>query len=192
MNPLDLERFHAADELAFAEIIASVTPALRRQIIKYVGADRDLADDLYSEVCERIFDRRRDYRGDGPVAAWVFQLCARICIDYLRKEARAKRRTRPFDTPLGIAIDSRLEDERVRDAERLQSRLERVTDAVVALPPRMRAVALSHWYCGHPAAHIAREFGLTAPTVWTTLSKARTLLRGRLEPLVRTPSRTPT
>jgi len=192
MNPSEFKRLHVGDEQFFAALIASLQPALRRHVNKYAGADPDFADDLYSEVCERIFERRRDYRGDGPVAAWAFQLCARICIDNLRKAARAKARTRPFDTLLGIATDSRSEEERVRDAERLQSKFETVTDAIVSLPPRMRVIAISHWYFGHPAAYIAREFGLTAPTVWTTLSKVRTLLRRRLEPLGRAPSRTPT
>lgn len=191
MTPDQLERFHSGDEEIFGALVASLGPAIRRQVDGYAGRDRDFADDMYSAVLERLFDRRRDYRGEGPIGAWAFRLCARICLDHLRTNARAKRRVKPLDTPPGIATDSRLEGERVMEAERLEARLDAITDAVVSLPPRMRVVALSHWFLGHSAAHIAHQFALTPPTVWTTLSKAKALLRSQLEPLTRTPSFTP-
>jgi len=187
----ELEQFRAGDEDVFATLIASLQPTLRGQIRRYVGADEDLVNDLFSEVCERIFERRVDYRGDGPIAAWAAQLCARICVDHFRRNARAKVRARRFDTPSGCANDSRSEEQRVKDAEARQSQLETVTDAVVSLPPRMRAMVISHWYLGHPASEIAKEFGLAWPTVWSALSRAKRLLQARLKPRTRTPPQTP-
>jgi DNA-directed RNA polymerase specialized sigma24 family protein len=90
------------------------------------------------------------------------------------------------------AVDSRSDLDRTRTAEAFQARLEVVTDAVMALAPRRRLIAILHWYFGWTAAHIARELHLTAPTVWTTLSQIRGTLRVELAPLVRVPSHTPT
>jgi RNA polymerase sigma-70 factor, ECF subfamily len=191
MRPFQLDRFHSGDEQVYADVVASVQSAVRREIRRFVGTDRDSEDDLYSATCERMFDRRRDFRGEGPVEAWVLRLCTRMCIDQRRAARRVASRTRPLDIVPEVATDSRSDDERVRDAQQLESRLEAVSDAVVSLPPRMRAMALSCWYFGHRPAHIAREFGVTAPTVWTTLSKARTILRRRLETLVQSPSAIP-
>jgi RNA polymerase sigma-70 factor (ECF subfamily) len=190
MEKIDLVKFQAGDGRVFAELMASLDRTLRHQIAKFV-TDRDEADDLYSELWEKIFERRREFRAEGPFAAWATILCRRICVDHARSAARARRRVRLFVTPVGTATETRSDRERIRDATHQDARLESVTNAVVALPPRMRAIAISHWYFGHSAASIAREFGLTAPTVWTTLSKIRTLLRARLLQVVRTPSRTP-
>jgi RNA polymerase sigma factor (sigma-70 family) len=191
METIDLKKFYEGDERVFAELMASLQPILRKQIVKFSYADDDEADDLYSEAWEKIFERRREFRGEGTLVAWAAVLCWRVCVDHVRRAARAKRRVRPFDTPTGIDTDTRPEHERVRDAVRQDARLESVADTVVALPPRMRAIAISHWYLGHPAAYIAQEFGLTVPTVWTTLSRIRALLKVRLLPFLRMPSQKP-
>ncbi|MFC2968532.1 sigma-70 family RNA polymerase sigma factor [Acidimangrovimonas pyrenivorans] len=53
--------------------IEAAIPALRR----YAGAlvrDRDAADDLVQDCLERAVARRGDWRGQGPVRAWLFRI----------------------------------------------------------------------------------------------------------------------
>jgi len=191
MHVSELELLHAGDGRLFGTLIVSVESALRRQIRGFVGADRDAADDLFQDVCIKIFERRQDYRGDGPFGAWCYRVCTTLCLDRVRQAARTQRRPPLVEGELDAAADSRSEPDRTRTAEAYQARLETVTNAVVALAPRKRLIAILHWYLGWPAARIAYELHLTAPTVWTTLSQMRGILRLELAPLVRAPSLTP-
>jgi RNA polymerase sigma factor (sigma-70 family) len=191
MQPSELERFHAGDDAAFAALLASLDPALRRQIRARVGDDRDVIDDLLDETHAKIFERRLTYRGIGSIASWASRLCERLCADHSRRESRGRRLILLIEAPSDTASDSRSESDRVRIAEAYQSRFEAVTDAVAALPPRKRAIALAHWYLGWTPAHIAREFGLKSATVWTALSQIRATLRRDLAPFARVPSLTP-
>jgi len=164
---------------------------LRRTIASYVGAAHDEADDLLNDICLKIFDERRSYRGEGSINAWARRLCATRCVDHLRGVARYTRRISSIGELSDVDVDSRSEADRARLAEAIQQRLEAVTDAVVALPPRARAMAISHWYFGRKPSRIARELHVSPRTVWTTLSQVRAKLRRKLAPLARTPSLTP-
>lgn len=186
MQQTELVRLHAGDDRFFGTLLSSVEAMLRRQIRRYVGVDRDAEDDLFQDVAIKIFERRQGYRGEGPFGAWCYRLCGRVCADHVRRAARAQRRMPLVDGPYDAAADSRSEHDRTRTAEAFQTRLDAVTDAVVALAPRRRLIAISHWYLGWTAAHIARELHLTAPTVWTTLSQIRATLRQELTPRGRT------
>jgi RNA polymerase sigma factor (sigma-70 family) len=191
MHTNALKLFHAGDEELFETLMASVEPALRRQIRGYVGDDRDIVDDLFQDVSIKIFERRRAYRGDGPFGAWCFRVCASLCRDQLRRAARTQRRMPSISGQFDVAGDSRSDLDRTRGAEVLQSQLDVVTDAIVALAPRRRVIAITHWYLGWNAARIARELHLTVPTVWTILSQIRVALRAELAPLVRSRALTP-
>jgi RNA polymerase sigma-70 factor (ECF subfamily) len=191
MQPSELKLLYAGDEVFFETLISSVESALRRHIRRYVSVDRDAADDLFQDVCVKIFERRRDYRGDRPFGAWCYRVCTSVCVDYARRSTRTQQRRHSAASELDAASDSRSDADRIRTAEACQARLDAVTDAVIALAPRRRLIAISHWYLGWTAARIARELHLKAPTVWTTLSQIRASLRMELAPLVRVPPRTP-
>jgi RNA polymerase sigma factor (sigma-70 family) len=183
--------FYAGDGAVLESLVASLEPMLRRTIASYVGAGSDEADDLLSEICLKIFNQRRTYRGEGSIGAWARQLCAKSCVDHLRGEARYMRRIASIGELSDADWDSRSDADRTRLAEAIEQRLEAVTDAVVALPPRARAMAISHWYLGQKPSRIAREFHVSARTVWTTLSQVRAKLRRKLAPVARAPSLTP-
>jgi RNA polymerase sigma-70 factor (ECF subfamily) len=191
MQPSELKLFYAGDEIFFGTLVSSVEVALRHQIRRYVGADSDAVDDLFQDTCIKIFERRRSFRGDGPFGAWCRRVCARVCLDQLRRAFRVRERVLSLDGQFDAAADSRSEPYRTHTAEAFQARLDTVTDAVVALAPRRRLIAILHWYLGWTAGRIARELHLTAPTVWTTLWKIRATLRVELAPLVRVAPLTP-
>lgn len=191
IQAIELTQFHVGDARLFDAVIASLEPRLRRQIASYVRGDGDEADDLFQDVCVRIFEQGESYRGDGTIGAWAARVCARLCSDHLRRAIAARHRMPLIAGQFDAEGDGRSESERTREAELFQEKMEAVTNAVVALPPRKRAIAIAHWYLGHAAARIASDFHLTAPTVWTNLSQIRATLRIALSPLVRQPSRTP-
>lgn len=191
MRPHELKLFRAGDGRIFAALVSPLEAMLRRQIAPYARGDRDEADDMFEDVCIKIFDQRRNFRGDGPLAAWASRLCTRFCVDHSRKETRAQHLFPLMDGPFDAAADPRSTPDRIRSAEESEARFEAVTDAVVALPPRKRLIAILHWYRERTAGEIALELHLTASTVWTTLSQIRATLRIALAPVARPPSQTP-
>lgn len=52
--------------------------------------------------------------------------------------------------------------------------------AVLSLPPKYRDTVYLHYYEGYSAVEIGRLLGKNANTVYTLLSRARTLLRQEL------------
>ena len=192
MNPSDLAAFHAGNPELFRVTILSIEASLRRQIAHYARANRDEADDLYSETCERIFERRTEYHGDGPVGAWARVLCERTCMDHFRRDALAIRRAQLFDTLPRITAQAGSEDDRRALAEHVQSIDDDIADAINTLPPRSRAMMIANVYLDESAAEIARRFRIKPSSVWTALWLARKLLREPLMRIMRHRSQTPT
>ncbi|MGH7653091.1 MAG: RNA polymerase sigma factor [Gemmatimonadaceae bacterium] len=187
----ELALFHAGDEKTFAAVISVLESSLRRQIAPYAQWDLDDADDLYSETLERVFERRAEYRGDGPLSAWISRVCVRVGLDHVRGVARARRHEAPCDALVGD-FDPEEEEDGERDAVCENARRESLANAIVALPPRMRAMAISRWYCGHKAVRVAAELGVSVLSVWTTLSNAKAILLGRLNGVRKAKGRPPT
>ena len=71
----------------FGELVrrhaASVRGLLRR-----MGADPALADDVAQDAFIQAFERCADFRGEGTFSAWVRRIAARLYIKRRQKEAR--------------------------------------------------------------------------------------------------------
>ena len=191
MKPNQLKRFHAADEHVFANLISSNEPTWRQIIGRFAPNDPDLADDLFEKVCEKIFERRHTYGGVGSLEGWCAKICQHVCFDFVRGADRAPKWIPLLEESLRDETDSRSEEQRTRFAEAIQARGDAVDDAIIALPPRMRDVVIACYFLDWDVPRIAREFHLKHSTVWTTLSKARAILRPRLERQARPPEHTP-
>ena len=66
------------------DIEASI-PVLRRYARALVR-DRDRADDLVQDCLERAVAKRHQWRGDGPVQAWLFRILINRHRDLLRQK----------------------------------------------------------------------------------------------------------
>src|ERR671915_1258281 len=58
-------------------------PEFRRVAAAIVG-DRDTALDVVQEAFGRAIRRRRTFRGDGPLDAWIWRLVVNTATDYRR------------------------------------------------------------------------------------------------------------
>jgi len=75
------------DRAAFGELVRRHGSAVRG-LLRRMGADPALADDLAQDAFVAAFEQITDFRGDGTFQSWVKRIAARLYIKRWRKNAR--------------------------------------------------------------------------------------------------------
>ena len=147
----DLEALYRSRFEVFARVAASVT------------GDADRARDAVQEAFATAVRKRRSFRGEGPLEAWVW----RIVLNAARSDVRRTVPAVVYDEP--ASLNGRPE----HDAE--------LRAALALLPERQRTAVFLRYYADLDYAAIADALEITTGTVAATLNAARTALRTRLE-----------
>jgi RNA polymerase sigma-70 factor (ECF subfamily) len=122
-----------------------------------IAGDEESGRDAVQDAFANAVRKRRRFRGEGPLEAWVL----RIVVNAARDARR--RRFRGMELPEPVATR----------AEELGLPLELLTE-------RQREVLFLHYYADLDYATIGHALGVSAGTVGATLSSARTTLRGAM------------
>jgi RNA polymerase sigma factor (sigma-70 family) len=77
----------AGGRAAFGELIRRHGSAVRG-LLRRMGAQAALADDLAQDAFLAAFERIGEFRGEGTFQAWVKRIAARLYVKRWRKEAR--------------------------------------------------------------------------------------------------------
>jgi RNA polymerase sigma-70 factor (ECF subfamily) len=122
-----------------------------------IAGDEESGRDAVQEAFAKAVRKRRRFRGEGQLEAWVL----RIVVNTARDARR--RRLRRMELPEPVAIR----------AEQLGLPLELLTE-------RQREVLFLHYYADLDYGTIGDALGISAGTVGATLSAARRTLRGAM------------
>jgi RNA polymerase sigma-70 factor (ECF subfamily) len=122
-----------------------------------IAGDEQSGHDAVQDAFAKALRKRRRFRGDGNLEAWVW----RIVVNAARDAGRRRRRTASTPAPVEVR------------AGELGLPLELLTD-------RQREVLFLHYYADLEYATIAHALGISPGTVGATLSAARQTLRGAL------------
>ena len=147
----ELEALYRSRFDVFARVAASVT------------GDSERARDAVQEAFATAVRKRRSFRGDGPLEAWVW----RIVLNAARSDVRRSIPAVEYDEP--HAANGHPE----RDAE--------LRVALARLPERQRTAVFLRYYADLDYAAIGEALGIHTGTVAATLNSAHTALRTRLE-----------
>lgn len=147
----DLEALYRSRFEVFARVAASVT------------GDSERARDAVQDAFATAVRKRRAFRGDGPLEAWVW----RIVLNAARSDARRSLPAVEYGTP----VNSNGHPE--QDVE--------LRVALARLPERQRTAVFLRYYADLDYAAIAEALGVTPGTVAATLNAAHAALRSRLE-----------
>jgi RNA polymerase sigma factor (sigma-70 family) len=128
-----------------------------------VTGDADRARDAVQEAFATAVRKRRSFRGEGALEAWVW----RIVLNAARTDLR---RTTP-----ALVYDETLSTNGHAD-EGAELRV-----ALSRLPERQRTAVFLRYYADLDYAAIAEALGVSTGTVAATLNQAHTTLRTRLE-----------
>ena len=148
----ELEALYRGRFEVFARVAASVT------------GDAERARDAVQEGFATAVLKRRSFRGEGPLEAWVW----RIVLNAARSD---QRRAVP---PTGAGQPFSPNGQPEADAE--------LRVALARLPERQRTAVFLRYYADLDYAAIADALDISTGTVAATLNAAHTALRARLEP----------
>lgn len=131
-------------------------PEYRRAATAIAG-DEESGRDAVQEAFAKAIRKRRRFRGEGQLEAWLL----RIVVNAARDARR--RRLRQVELPEPIA-----------------TRAENLGLPLGLLTERQREVLFLHYYADLDYTTIAQALGISSGTVGATLSAARETLRGAL------------
>jgi RNA polymerase sigma factor (sigma-70 family) len=77
----------AGDRAAFGELVRRHGSAVRG-LLRRMGAQASLADDIAQDAFMTAFERIAEFRGEGAFAAWVKRIAARLYVRRWRKDSR--------------------------------------------------------------------------------------------------------
>jgi RNA polymerase sigma-70 factor (ECF subfamily) len=96
-SDIDLARRAALGERpAFAELARRSAP-LAWSLLRRMGAQPALADDLTQDTMLAALRNVGSFRGDGPFTGWTMRIAARLYLQELRKTSRLQLTAEPLD-----------------------------------------------------------------------------------------------
>ena len=152
------------DSVPLADLEALYRSEYRRflRVATAILRDETRAVDAVQEAFASALRRRRQFRGEGPLEAWVWRMVV---------NAALKERGRPRHTELA---DSEV-------AASLAEEPTPVAEAIARLPERQRLALFLRYYADLDYESIATALQVSSGTVGATLNAAHTSLRRLLQ-----------
>jgi RNA polymerase sigma-70 factor (ECF subfamily) len=175
----------------FNALMARYEKPLYNLIFQWVR-DSDEAFDLTQETFISAYRASANFRGDSKVYTWLY----RIALNHCKNRFKQRDRQKEFEGPSlddGLSADDgdagqtesraiadwSMAPEQLLEQKELRSQIYRAVDA---LPIEYRTVLVLREMEGLNYADIAEVMGLSMEAVKTRLSRARGMIRRRIEP----------
>jgi RNA polymerase sigma-70 factor (ECF subfamily) len=171
-----VSRLQAGDPAAFDAVHAAFHARLFGFLIR-LSRDRQVAEDLAEETWVRLVARARRLRDDTQLAPWLFTVARNLYVSYCRSRLIETAHAPALMTlwPAGSTGPSPYEAAAASETER------RLEAALGELPVVYREVLLLVGVEGLRPAEAAVVCGVTPEALRQRLSRARALLRQRLD-----------
>lgn len=147
---------------AIEDVYSHRYQAFRGALAGVVGS-YELAHDVVQESFVRALKSREDFRGDGPIEAWIWKIALRTAYE-MRGRAGEVELVDAFEPELPRA-----------------ERDEELAAALKKLSPRRRLVVFLRYVADLDYAEIARVCEISEGTVAATLAQAKTALAESLD-----------
>ncbi|MGC8784165.1 MAG: sigma-70 family RNA polymerase sigma factor [Armatimonadota bacterium] len=174
----------------FAEVVDAYYARIYN-LFCHIVMDTHLAADLTQDTFVKAYEAFGRFRGEASVYTWLYRIAINEYRSYLRRLRREQEFiSRSLDEPVetdGESLFTQLPDPAPSALQMLEKEelVQRIRQAVYSLPPRYRAFAILRDLEGMSYEQIAEVTGLPLDTVKTRISRARAILRRKLEPYYR-------
>jgi len=155
----------AGDRRAFGELVRRHSSTVRA-LLRRMGAQPSLADDIAQDAFILAFERCTEFRGEGTFAAWVKRIAARLYLKRREKEARYVSELEAEDWAIAIDPLGRFD---------LDAALQSLSE------PERLCVSLGHG-AGMTHPEIATALNLPLGTVKSHVKRGLDKLRQILQP----------
>lgn len=149
-------------------------------IISIVGRNSD-CEDLFQDVCLRVFKGCKRFRADSRLSTWIGSITHHVCVDYIRKKKMETDLQNP-DVGQHLVIkasrDMSWKQTEKEDLNRV------VLETIAKLPSEYRTVITLYHLDEYSYREIAEITGMPDGTVKSYISRGRNLLREALLALV--------
>ena len=123
-------------------------------------------EDIFQNVFLKYVLRTAPFDSPEHEKAWIIRVTANACKDLLRSFFRSRT----------VSFDVLIETPREMPEDHSD-----ILEAVLALPEKYKDPIYLHYYEGYTAEEIGRILGKNTNTVYTLLTRARQMLKTRLE-----------
>jgi RNA polymerase sigma-70 factor (ECF subfamily) len=158
------------DRGAFGELVRRHGSAVRG-LIRRMGADPALADDVAQDAFLAAFEQIGDFRGDGTFQSWVKRIAARL---YVRRWRRDSRTDLMAETP---ELDGGVTGGEAGAADRID-----LDEALRSLTPAERVCVSLCYGGGLSHAEAAQALNTPLGTVKSHVKRGLDKLRARMAP----------
>ena len=123
-------------------------------------------EDIFQNVFLKYVLRTAPFDSPEHEKAWIIRVTANACKDLLKSFFRSRT----------VSLDVLIETPREMPEDHSD-----ILEAVLALPEKYKDPIYLHYYEGYTAGEIGRILGKNTNTVYTLLTRARQMLKTRLE-----------
>ena len=123
-------------------------------------------EDIFQNVFLKYVLRTAPFDSPEHEKAWIIRVTANACKDLLRSFFRSRT----------VSLDVLIETPREMPEDHSD-----ILEAVLALPEKYKDPIYLHYYEGYTAGEIGRILGKNTNTVYTLLTRAKQMLKTRLE-----------
>ncbi|MEX2153732.1 MAG: RNA polymerase sigma factor [Gemmatimonadaceae bacterium] len=166
-----LAAFHAADEALFKDLVRAHNNRLLR-FCRFFARSQDEEMEFTQRTWVLAWERRRDYKGAGSFAGWLFRLARSVCL----REVAENRRFESVDLHPELRVTTPYHPQQ---ALTKQEREDVLVSLVLSLPPRQRAVVLMRYLARWSTAETAEILHCAPGTVRAACFQARESLKKR-------------
>ncbi|MFV9672394.1 MAG: RNA polymerase sigma factor [Acidimicrobiia bacterium] len=137
--------------------------------------DRHLAEDVVQETFVKAIRSLASYRGDGPIAAWIYRIGYHQAIAVTRR-----RREEPLD-PIAVADEIDRPTGTVEDQVLARELAVRLDEAIWSLSEPVRAAFVLRDVEGLSTSEVAAALEISGSAVKMRLARAREAMRTQME-----------
>lgn len=159
----------AGDRSAFGLLIEQNYDFIHRIAWRWSG-NRNDAEDIAQDVCIKLGNAIRQWRGEGLLRTWLYQMTLNAARDHMRRYAREKRKTEAYHREL-------LHDGPVHDAGDNDADVSALWAAVKTLPDKTADAVLLVYGEGLNHAHAAEVLDCAEATIAWHIHDAKKRLK---------------
>ena len=137
--------------------------------------DKYTAEDIFQDVFVKAYRNLEGFRDDSSIKTWLIRITINTAKDYLKSSYSRKVVPMMDFKEDSIVSEDDFEEVENRDRDRF------VKETVMSLPEQYREVLLCMYYQEMSVAETSKCLGIPEGTVKSRLSRARDILKTRLE-----------
>ncbi len=179
VETIDIARFRSGDPTAFRTVVEQCGPLIRSVVASYVRDPYD-QDDLYQEICVRVWEYRAQFSGRGSLAGWINTIAQRSCYNWIKAQKTRESRARQYSDDATVRADAAQLLEDPSQLLACTDFMSQLRQSLATLPPRQADTFILVHVRGFTTKKVARTLGIRRATVRSNLRHAIKKLRQKM------------